>query len=794
MAFGTLFHFPQVFEKEIASINKRRAELKRDPVVLESEPPTAEGITPKRPAEDTPIVGLALSGGGARSAAFCLGALQALDAAKVLPKVDYLSTVSGGGYIGSSLTAGMTSNKGKFPFASNLREDEPPALQHVRNYSNYLFPQGAWDLLYNLAIYLRGLAANIVLVLPFLLIGAAITIALHPKPKSPLTIPGTDLELLTFLMLVAAGVLVFLILWGWIRSLPALVGRLDYPNQLTRAAGGFIISLALVGFLVVQPFLLDVVINQGGTGFFDSFNAWVKVIIAVLAPIAGVISFTASKLGEVAKKALESEDKGGKIAGYAAQVAIYIAALVMPALIWLCYLLLSYWGMCSGTCERPLAPGWLITAAHWVPFGSTWPLLVPLYLLVAVVGLIIGYCLTPNANSLHPLYRDRLSKAFLFRPVDTLPVPSDPRAAQPELEQARPKLSDLSEVTAPYHLINTALNLQNSEIANKRGRNGDFFVFSRNFIGSKTTRYVATADVEQVVGDLDLAAAMSASGAAAASNMGAATIKPLTPTLALLNIRLGFWMRNPIRLTERFSWNPFADLYFLYELVGGLNESRRQIYLTDGGHIENLGIYELLRRRCKVIIAVDAECDPNMTFASFNKLERHALIDLGVRIDLPWADIGTASKETGKAIDKKGDAPKKSGPHVAVGEILYPDKRRGVLVYIKSSLTGDENDYVFDYKRRYSAFPHETTVDQLFSEEQFEAYRALGFHCAHGFFNRRDKFAHRDLNSFPSVRWELGLLDKIFPIAEGKDLSWPRKSNTFLSHLPARSRRVKPKA
>ena len=88
------------------------------------------------------LVGLALSGGGIRSAAFCLGTLQALDAENVLERVDYLSTVSGGGYIGCSLTAALKSND-QFPFSSRLMEDEPPALQHIRNYSNYLFPGGA---------------------------------------------------------------------------------------------------------------------------------------------------------------------------------------------------------------------------------------------------------------------------------------------------------------------------------------------------------------------------------------------------------------------------------------------------------------------------------------------------------------------------------------------------------------------------------------------------------------------------------------------------------------------------
>jgi hypothetical protein len=80
------------------------------------------------------------------------------------------------------------------------------------------------------------------------------------------------------------------------------------------------------------------------------------------------------------------------------------------------------------------------------------------------------------------------------------------------------------------------------------------------------------------------------------------------------------------------------------------------VYLTDGGHIENLGIYELLRRRCKVIIAVDAEADPQMAFGSFNTLERYALIDMGIRIDLPWQKIANMSLATGKALDNDGDA------------------------------------------------------------------------------------------------------------------------------------------
>src|SRR5262249_41418926 len=156
----------------------------------------------------------------------------------------------------------------------------------------------------------------------------------------------------------------------------------------------------------------------------------------------------------------------------------------------------------------------------------------------------------------------------------------------------------------------------------------------------------------------DLATAMSISGAAASSNMGSQSIKPLTPTLAILNIRLGYWLRNPnwfrrrekdgarnsnyfVRALRKFDnyfvpalrklevfflheRNILANFYFLAEMFGKLNERRKSVYLTDGGHIENLGIYELLRRRCRIIIAVDAEADSELAFGSFNTLVRYA--------------------------------------------------------------------------------------------------------------------------------------------------------------------------
>jgi hypothetical protein len=252
------------------------------------------------------------------------------------------------------------------------------------------------------------------------------------------------------------------------------------------------------------------------------------------------------------------------------------------------------------------------------------------------------------------------------------------------------------------------------------------------------TGYVNTTKLWYKDRDLDLATAMAISGAAVSANMGAATIKPLVATLALLNVRLGYWLSNPSKISatpekKRLIASHLVDgalrsLLLLTEAFGLIDEKSRNIYLTDGGNLENLGLYELLRRKCKVIIAVDAEADPAMDFPSLITLARYARTDLGVIIDLPWDDVRIAALETNEAFQDVtksiGKVEKKKGPHCAVCNITYstnPDDD-GLLFYFKSSMTGDESDVIFDYKRKHSDFPHETTIDQFFGEHQLEAY------------------------------------------------------------------------
>jgi len=190
--------------------------------------------------------------------------------------------------------------------------------------------------------------------------------------------------------------------------------------------------------------------------------------------------------------------------------------------------------------------------------------------------------------------------------------------------------------------------------------------------------------------------------------------------MAIANARLGYWLVNPARLLKASRPDQTVRPYFfLLELLGRLDETKSRIYVSDGGHIENLGAYELLRRRCKFIVIVDAEQDASHTFHGLAHLVRIAKIDFDYDIELSMQDMQTNEFGYSRA-------------HCALGYVQYGPSEFGSILYIKASLTGDENEYIKEYKSRLKEFPHESTTEQFFSEEQFEAYRALGFHIGNG--------------------------------------------------------------
>jgi hypothetical protein len=675
------------------------------------------------------------------------------------------------------MTAAMsTGTKGRFPFASELRTGEAAGVEHIRDHSNYLFPQGVLNILGNLVVYMRGILANIVLILPWLLLAAALTAALFPTVGAladgetgglfrhlPLGAHKFDLTLnllLAFFILLAA--------WALWRSAPWARSISDVGLGAW-VFGSLLLAVLAFAFLELQPVVLLGLLNavKSPGGIPGSAFAHLKGLTAFFASVGTVVGFLGRFVGDALKRTKETPGVMAFVSGLVLKLAMYVAGVAVPFVIWVAYLYL---------CVSAIEPAAWLTKLAQIISVSGHPVLL-LYLVPGLVLLLLSVLLSANANSLHRLYRDRLSKAFLFDPTQRQYIAGLPAKAvhgpeaTPDLREAdllpldQLKVSELSPKLAPYHLINTALNIEASKYANRRGRNADFFVFSPLFTGSAATGYVDTKLMEGKSPGLTAGTAMAISGAAASSNMGSATIKPLVPTLAILNVRLGYWLSNPKKvagtLTKRGVWRLLDHFYFAKEAFGLLTEDSQTVYLTDGGHIENLGIYELLRRRCHLIIAVDAEADPDMSFGSLVNLQRYVRIDFGVRIDLPWAPIRDMTREASAEVLKSGGQPAAKaphGPHCALGTIYYPRKsgeetgpnNTGVLLYIKSSLTGDENDYVIEYKRRNPSFPHETTADQLFTEEQFEAYRNLGFQAVNSAFKLEDEVA---MNPAPA-KWQ----------------------------------------
>jgi hypothetical protein len=132
---------------------------------------------------------------------------------------------------------------------------------------------------------------------------------------------------------------------------------------------------------------------------------------------------------------------------------------------------------------------------------------------------------------------------------------------------------------------------------------------------------------------ISLGTAMATSGAAASPNMGYHSSPPLALLMTLFNARLGWWLGNPIRPRSwKISGPRIAFLPFIMELFGLTDDEKNFVYLSDGGHFENLGIYEMLRRRCRTIVAVDGVCDPKFEFGDLGNAIRKARIDFRVEV------------------------------------------------------------------------------------------------------------------------------------------------------------------
>lgn len=352
-----------------------------------------------------------------------------------------------------------------------------------------------------------------------------------------------------------------------------------------------------------------------------------------------------------------------------------------------------------------------------------------------LIWMLLGRVFSINDFSMFSFYRNRLVRAYCG-------------ASNPDRVAGLDPFTDMStnddvylykltpDVVGYTHLFCAAanVNLDRSGFAERKavpfvfGPLDCWYTLPRSVEGDNTTAelyartYPRDLDYEH---EATVGTAVAISGAAASPNMGYHTSPILAAIMTLFNVRLGYWMFNTAdtysSLRERFkfkraTWRPrgpkWGTFYYLFELAAKASRNRKYLYLSDGGHFENLAVYELIRRKVPYIIVLDGECDPKLGFESLGGILRKARADFGAEIA-----IDTSSIAQGLA-------------HATVGDIKYSDQSIGKLLYFKLSVTGDEPQDILTYRGQFPDFPHQSTGDQFFSESQFESYRRLGLHVA----------------------------------------------------------------
>jgi len=336
-----------------------------------------------------------------------------------------------------------------------------------------------------------------------------------------------------------------------------------------------------------------------------------------------------------------------------------------------------------------------------------------------------------NLFSMHHFYHNRLARCYLGASNQQNRKPSSFTGFDESDEWVY--LEDCQQ--RPLHIVNTAMNLVADDKLAWQQRKAASFAFTPIQAGpGPDGKAVAIGDYlkseamvtqqggsAKVIRGAKLSTVFAISGAAASPNMGYHSSPAMAFLLTLFNVRLGRWCPNPgykefdgTKLSPKDGAN-----YLLSELFGLTSDHSEFVYLSDGGHFENLGVYELVRRKCKRIIACDAEQDERLAFEGLGNAVRKCYEDFGARID----------------IDARALRPAQGGrfchQHCVMGKIHYKDDLEpGYLFYIKASLTGDEPIDVLQYAVTNPVFPHQSTADQWFDEPQFESYRHLGRHIA----------------------------------------------------------------
>ncbi len=341
-----------------------------------------------------------------------------------------------------------------------------------------------------------------------------------------------------------------------------------------------------------------------------------------------------------------------------------------------------------------------------------------------------------NDFSMHHFYKNRLVRCYLGA-SNKRREPDAFTGFDDNDDVLLAKLTPSHGYRGPYPILNSTLNISAGDQLAWQERKAASFIFTPRFAGFdhnwdsdhtgpppsndnlKFCAYRRTEEYGGSRGGLHVGTVAAISGAAADPNMGYTTSTTVAFLLTVFDVRLAWWLGNPRRDRASQLASPRFGLVALFsELLGRTNDRSSFVNLSDGGHFDNMGIYELVRRRCRFIVLCDAEQDGEYKFAGLGTVIRRCRVDFGAEIRLDPSRIGRA-EGSGWSQD-----------HCAVGSVTYIDGTVGTLVYIKSSVTGDEPEDVIEYKASHPTFPHDSTANQWFGESQFESYRKLGYHAA----------------------------------------------------------------
>ena len=789
-----------------------------------------------RPCRD--LFGIALSGGGIRSATFNLGLLQGLHELGVLPVLDYLSTVSGGGYMGAFWSAWMArpkdkTRRGQFPEVPSTEQVESPEVKHLRRFSNFLAPRPgllSYDTGRMIVAALSGSLVTLVASLSLMLIAIYAWLVLTQLLFAAVADHAVrSLPAIAFAVLIAVVLAAAELSWrrrGEVANWPLYVivsvigGGAAVAAWTLMARGlappyGRIISVRWRTLPALQlPIIAD---NQRSVEWLALLGPAGALAVGVLVLV--LIRLVTSRFGS----RLTAKPRDGSVSRVKSRLLSVAAAWSVIALLWCAGAML--WHLVTGGPAVKLTGLSGVAVILSAAFGKlqqftarqpnkgigdsrlerlrrrAMPLVAYLALAAVACALVLLVCVAadggwaplqlgialavtvlvltafdPNSMGLHAFYRDRLARAYLG-------ASNDPAVHTAEVrEHDDVALTDMQQ-NKPLQLVCCTVNdLASSDPVATLRRGAVSRVLSPvGFsVGSAAVPWHqdSQAAPNRWTGEAPwLATSITASGAAFNSQMGSKSMElgpGVTYLMATLNLRLGLWLRHPSGTGRLHGLLPGWTFY--RELFGSSSATARRVNLSDGGHFENMGVFELLRRHCRYIIASDCGCDPDVSFDDFGNLVRRAREDLGVEIEI---DLSPLRPRNGVALQP-----------IVAGDIRYPTDDHGVLLLFKPTLVGNEPVDVQQYHARNEGFPHESTGDQFYDEAQWEAYRRLGLHAALTAFRPVVQALGADLESLRAPE-RAGELRKagagIFAYARRDWLPAPRGLTDRLSTLTSRA-------